>query len=58
MLDQALYERLNNYETVVAQMVSASGEKLHFTVYSREIESDGRSEKLKFISESLNLHVF
>ena len=57
MLDKSLYERFNVYQAVVAQMVSALGIMIHFTVYSREIKSVGRYENLKFISEALNLHV-
>ena len=45
------------YVAVVAQMVSAAGYEFNFTVNSREIKSVGRSEKLIFISEALNLHV-
>ena len=57
MLDKSLYERCYVYQAVVAQMVSALGTGIHFTVYSREIKSVGRYENLKFISEALNLHV-
>ena len=57
MLEKSLYESRYLYQSVVAQMVSALGIMIHFTVYSREIKSVGRYENLKFISEALNLHV-
>ena len=57
MLEKTLYERSDLYQAVVAQMVSALGIMIHFTVYSREIKSVGSYENLKFISEALNLHV-
>ena len=57
MLDKSLYEHCYVHHAVVAQMVSALGIMIHFTVYSREIKSVGRYENLKFISEALNLHV-
>ena len=52
MLENALYERCYLYQAVVAQMVSAFGIMIHFTVYSREIKSVGRYENLKFISDT------